>query len=300
MDEEDQIAADFAPGVHDVPEDVLTSYPDAPLPDSFDDSQAYLHGQGSDAQKRLSEVQAAQDKIQRWLTTFHGSEPKTSGNLRQQVASGKISGSDYFAMTGRIYAGGTGDTAIRDTQGRITGYASPGSTSATPGLDDFHAMQGTPLGTNSSLSDASGTPGLDALHAMQGESRFSPLPASPTPLPGSVAARVGPVSPGLAMAADTLRYDTRLQAPTAASINGPTPDGTRRNQTGNDRMAEAAWKTGQGQANAAVRANFRAAGLPDPTISASVLNTGGGTSVVPGNWGARPNGYPRVPSSIWG
>lgn len=206
MDEEDQIAADFAPGVHDVPEDVLTSTPDAPQPDSFDESQAYLHGQGSENQRRLSEVQAAQDKIHKWLTTFHGAEPTSAENLRQQVTSGKISSSDYFAMTGRIYAGGTGDVASRDARGNITGYTSPdgsgralGGPSDTPGLDAFHAMN----------PDVPSNPG------------FSFMPDDPTPLPGSVAPPAGGgglsgvppsiftrgVQPGMVPAGSTTRFD---------------------------------------------------------------------------------------------
>ena len=47
--------------------------------------------------------------------------------MRQQVASGKISGRDYLMGTGRIDAGiGTGDTAIHGSRGDIVGYTAPG------------------------------------------------------------------------------------------------------------------------------------------------------------------------------
>lgn len=274
MDEEDQIAADFAPGLHDVPESVLTYDPAKDeMPDTFDESQRFLHGGGSPEQEHLAALQASEDKIRNWVSMFHGPEPKNLPSLRSQVDGGKISGADYFATTGRIYAGGTGDRATRDQNGNITGYTSPD-------------------GSGSALGGPSGTPGLDAFHAMNPDVPSSPgfsfLPDSPTPLPGSVAAAVGQPSDGLASAVDTLTTDTRLQTPTAMSVAGPMADGTRRSVSSNNQAGVASWQAGQRTANAAVRSNFKAAGLPDPTIGASVLNVpGGGTAVVPGNLGAQ-------------
>lgn len=278
LTDEEQIAADLAPGPHDVPEEVLTYTPPEESND-FDTSQAFLHGEGSENQKHLAAIQrehaAAQARFEKLLSTWHGIEPENVGDLRKQVDRGEISGSDYYAMTGRIYAGGTGDTATRDARGNITGYTSRdgsgsalGGPSSTPGLDAFHEMN----------PDAPSSPGFS----------FIPDSSSPSSLPGSVAAHVGAPAPGRAMAVDTLTYDTRLQAPTMGTITGPRPDGTRQSLSNNDRLAEAAWSRNQQTANASLRANFKAAGLPDPTIPASVLRSaGGGTSVTPGNVGAQ-------------
>lgn len=288
MDEEDQLAADLAPGAHDIPESVLSYNPGSAAGD-FDEMQAFDAGQGSEDQARLAAVQASEDKIRNWLSTFHGPEPQNLDSLRAQVGGGKISGADYFAATGRIYAGGTGDVVQRDANGNITGYTSPD-------------------GSGSALGGPSGTPGLDAFHAMNPDDPSSPgfsfLPDSPPPIPGSVAATVGAPAPGTAMAVDTLSTDTRLQAPTALSVAGPGADGTRRSVSNNNMLGVAAWGKEQAAANASVRSNFKAAGLPDPTIGASVLNVpGGGTAVTPGNLGAAapgtyPSSSPWIPSSI--
>ena len=276
MTDEEQIAADLAPGPHDIPESVLYSPPPTSYSgEDFNKSQAFLYGEGSEEQARLAAVQAAQDKIQRWLSTFHGAEPADLGRLRQQVAGGKMSGSDYYAMTGRIYAGGTGDTPTRDARGNITGYTAPdgsgsalGGPSATPGLDAFHEMNpGAPSSPGLSFSDDRSGP----------------------PLPGSVAAHVGAPTPGMAMAADTLTFDTRLQTPTRQSVQGAKSDGSTRSLSSNNRLAAAASQAGTKTANAAIRANFKAAGLPDPAIAPNTLNLpGGGSITTPGNLGAKP------------
>jgi hypothetical protein len=187
-----------------LPDDIagrLTYTPEAE-DDDFDESQKLLGSPGTEAQQHLAAVQAAQAKIKNWLSTFHGAEPEGGGRLRQQVDGGKISGADYYAMTGRIYSGGSGDTPTRDARGNITGYTaadgsgSPlGGPSDTPGLDAFHAMN----------PDASSSPGFS----------FMPDGSSPTPLPGSVAATVGGApggvsrtvapAPGMVFAGSTAR-----------------------------------------------------------------------------------------------
>jgi len=277
MDEEDQIAADLAPGLHDVPESVLSSPADSYYPGAdFDRSQAFLHGEGTEEQAHLAAVQAAHDKIQRWLATFHGAEPMDAAKLQQQVANGKISAADYFAQTGRVYSGG--DVAQRGERGNITGYTSPD-------------------GSGTALGGGSATPGLDSLHAMQDGPGFSPVADSPLSMPPSVSAHVGAPSPGLASAVDTLTYDTRLQAPTRASVQGPASSGNTRSLSANDRSAAASFKANQELANASLRANYRAAGAPDPNIRASILNLpGGGSITVPGNMGQQS--FPALPASV--
>lgn len=76
-----------------------------------------------------------------------------TGNAQQTWSQPHVRGSELFQQKNRIFAGGTGDTAQRDTRGNITGYKARSGGSLTPGLD---AMKS---GTN--------TPGLDAFHAMQ-------------------------------------------------------------------------------------------------------------------------------------
>lgn len=286
MTEEDQITADWrsslpegSDAVANLPSSIADTMTYVPEEDEFDKSQRFLHGQGSEDQKRIAEVQAAQDRLSKLLSMYHGDEPKNAGGLRSQVDRGEISPSDYFAMTGRIYAGGTGDTAQRDARGNITGYTSPdgsgsalGGPSATPGLDAFHEMN----------PDAPSSPG------------FSFMPEPSMSVPHSVAAHVGAPLPGLASAVDTLTLDTRLQAPTAQSIHGsPT-------RFASPRPGEVTAQKELEKAGATLRAQYKAAGLPDPTIRASVIKTPGGSLVAQGNMGARPNGYPRMPGSIWG
>lgn len=202
MTPDEQIAADFGAGDHSVipaPASILEGS-DAPLPDSFDETQAYLHGEGSENQQRLSEVQAAQDKLSKWLSTFHGPEPETVDNLRQQVDAGKLAGHDYFAMTGRIYAGGTGDTAQRDARGNITGYTSRD-------------------GSGTALGGPSTTPGLDAFHKMnpgaESNPGFSFMPEPATPMPRSVAQAVKPpgAQPAALPPALDLFSDRKLDTP---------------------------------------------------------------------------------------
>lgn len=276
MDEEDQIAADFAPGPHDVPESVLSSGADNYYPGAdFDNSQAFLHGEGTDEQAHLAAVQAAHDKIQNWLSTFHGAEPADTRSLQRQVASGKISSADYFAQTGRVYSGG--DVATRGDRGNITGYTSPD-------------------GSGTALGGGSGTPGLDNLHAMQ-DTGFSPVADSPLSMPASVSAHVGAPSPGLASAVDTLTYDTRLQTPTKQSIQGPKSSGNTRSLSADNKSAAAAWAANQKSAQNVIRGNARAVGLLDPTIAASTLNLpGGGSMTLPGNMGQQS--FPSLPSSV--
>jgi hypothetical protein len=275
-DPDEDIDDSGAPGVDGLPDDIagrLTYTPDSE-DDDFDKSQQLLGSKGSETQQHLAAIQAARAKIDNWLSTFHGAEPKSVDNLRQQVAGGKISNADYYAMTGRVYSG---DSATRDARGNITGYTFPD-------------------GSGSVLGGPSGTPGLDAFHEMNPDVPSSPgfsfLPDSPTSvpaLPGSVVARVDSPTPGHAMAADTLTYDTRLQAPTGDTIQGPTSNGTQSSLSSNNRLAGAAWTSAQRTANASLRSDYKAAGLPDPTIPASVLRfPGQGASVVPGNRGAQP------------
>lgn len=92
---------------------------------------------------------------------------------------------------------------------------------------------------------------------------------------------------GTAQAADTLSYDNLLQTPTAQSVAGPAANGSTKNLSSDNQSAVASWNSGQKEADASVRSNFKAAGLSDPDISASVLNVpGGGTVVAPGSLGA--------------
>lgn len=147
-----------------------------PFFDSLTDLPSPTGEESVDDDPRLKEVHK---KIADWLTTYHGPEPESANTLRSQVQRGKISGSDYYAMTGRIYAGGgqAGD-------GLSTG------TMSTGGLDALDASQSQTRG------DTAPSGGGDAFAGGLGH----------TSLPGSVAARVGPPSPGMVRAGSTFGY----------------------------------------------------------------------------------------------
>jgi hypothetical protein len=118
--------------------DSMTDSADTADSTSSDFEQQYLRDMESYRQAREALVERM----------YHGDqEPKKIESLRERAASGEISPSDYYAITGRIFSGGTGDTAIRDARGNITGYAPRGGGSTalggpsdTAGLDRFHDM----------------------------------------------------------------------------------------------------------------------------------------------------------------
>lgn len=207
MTREEQIAADFASS-SDPTSDFVKGLPDdiagrlTETRPKFDTTEDTVDD--DPYQQLLADNKAAQEKISKWLSTFHGAEPDKADTLRRQVDTGKISAHDYFAMTGRIYSGGTGDTAKRDARGNITGYASP---------------------TGNALGGASETPGLDRFHAMNPDAKTGEAFAfkSLTPLPASVVATASPTTPAPVTPATPITSifdDRRTQTPYGpASVN---------------------------------------------------------------------------------
>lgn len=257
------------------------------LDDLDEDAEAEADAEDPNLQAQeahLREVQAAKAAVAKSIEQWHG-PAGNSDNLRAQVSGGKISPHDYFTQTGRVYSddpmAGNLETAQADTSG-------------LDALDNFQYRQANQLGPDPSGRD----PFAGAL------SFSDDVPK----LPGSIGSALSPgvdalgQTDGHAMAVDTLHFDTRLQTPTAMSVAGPTSDGTRNSVSPNNMLASAAWKKNQGAANAALRSNFKAAGLPDPSIGAAVLNMpGGGTVVQPGNLGAQqaaPSGPTGIPPGI--
>lgn len=257
------------------------------IADNFGDGEAEEDAAESadpELQEQLAANQVAQAKIAGWLTTFHGPTPRNLDGLRAQVAGGRLSGADYLAQTGRVYSADPMAGALETDP-----HAVRADTSGLDAIDRF--QHGISTGRDE----------------FAGALSFSDDPKGP-PIPGSIDSALSPgvdalgQTDGHAMAVDTLRLDTRLQPPTALSVAGPAADGTRRSVSNNNLRGAAAWQGEQRTANASIKANFRATGLPDPTIGASVLNIpGGGTVVNPGNLGvtqAAPNGPPGVPPGI--
>lgn len=257
------------------------------LDDPEEDAEADPEDPNLQAQEaHLREVQAAKAAIAKSIEQWHG-PAGNSDNLRAQVAGGKISPHDYFTQTGRVYSddpmAGNLETAQADTSG-------------LDALDNFQYRQANQLGPDPSGRDP-----------FAGALSFSDDSKGP-PLPGSIGSALSPgvdalgQTDGHAMAVDTLHFDTRLQTPTVLSVMGPASDGTRNSVSKNNLLGASAWQKNQAGANAALRANFKAAGLPDPSIGAAVLNMpGGGTVVQPGNLGAQqgaPTGPPGIPPGI--
>lgn len=180
----------------DLPEDIAGSLAET-RPKFFDTLEDIPEEDPNDPlNQQLAENKAAQEKINKWLSTFHGAEPESVSNLRRQVDTGKISAHDYFAMTGRIYSGGTGDTASRDARGNITGFTSPD-------------------GSGTALGGPSGTPGLDRFHALNPDAKTGEAFAfkSLTPLPASVVAKVTPTTPTPAAPITSIFADRKTQTP---------------------------------------------------------------------------------------
>jgi hypothetical protein len=153
------------------PDQPFTLAPPSVVPDNpfgLEEDEAKKAGERSAASRAA--MDGLQKEIDRMTKMFHGdSKPET---IRDQVKSGKISPTDFFRLTGRIYAGAP--------QAKTKDGLDP-SGNQFAGLDALHAMNDpnrAPLGANTP------TPGLDAFH------KANPGPAQPPasvlPGPGQV------------------------------------------------------------------------------------------------------------------
>lgn len=146
----------------------FTLAPDSVIPnDRFaneEDAVKKAADQSAKSRSALESLQKEQDR----LTKMFGGTADHPPTLRDQVKSGKISGTDYFRLTGRIWGGAPQAKGL------------PGG---TPGLDALHAMNSPGAGP---IGGASLTPGLDNFH------KINPPPASVIPSPSGAAAPAVP------------------------------------------------------------------------------------------------------------
>lgn len=118
-----------------------------------------------------------QNRLEKLTNMFHppGGDQKAE-TIRDEVKNGKISPSDFFRMTGRIYGGAP--------------QAKP-TDEGTPGLDRLHHLQtsGMPLPA---------TPGLDNLHRIQPPAAVIPgtPPGATAAPPREIFGSIGMTQPG--------------------------------------------------------------------------------------------------------
>lgn len=181
-DDDMQSGVSFGPGVIDPPVDL------EPHPEQRDPSHDEVMAQAAQQAHEQEQNSPFQKFLEDWMNLYHGSEEQVNiDDLRDQVRNGKITPSQYYIQTGRVWAGAN---PTKEDQGRTKELSGPGIHVDAPGLDQWHNMN--PKATQAPSNDI--TQGLHPWEKPGGGVRPVPgsvdlslkNPSVPSPIPRSI------------------------------------------------------------------------------------------------------------------